>query len=246
MIHVCGHADHDHDGLNKRQNNNQYQNGNARWPQGEYESAIGRAFEKWNQITRDFTFQKANGNANITISVAPPGTRDNLFPSKGPGYYIFAYAQIGPRGYGNNLNGWIKFNNSATGTPNWTTTLIHNVFVHEFGHIMGLGHSRDPNALMAPSMKEFRREIGFTNSDVQAFNAFYGKTTIPNQMRQQPQNTYNQRPQRFNQGYGNQRRPGNGYGRNYVMGSMEDFQEQQRRNAAGKPPRRRYLDHIPR
>lgn len=174
-------------------------------------SAIDRAFQKWTNATNLFTFQQApNGGHNIEITVAGPQVNDPEFPPRGGGTYTLANGMMGPRSY-DNLTGRVKFNNTYSGTPNWSVAAIHNVFVHEFGHVLGLGHvANAPSALMSPMIPNMRQEIGLTNFDMNKFNNFYaGYGNSP--MYQQPTNQQPTQPQQPQQPQQRPQQPTNQY-----------------------------------
>jgi len=49
------------------------------------------------------------------------------------------------------------------------------VAAHEIGHALGVGHSDNPNALMAPSHKEWNGEVKLMQDDINAIQGLYGK-----------------------------------------------------------------------
>lgn len=97
------------------------------------------------------------------------GDRDNLeieFNFDGPG------GQLGHSGFDfihldqNEI--WLTRDLPKTQRTHW---YIFNVVAHELGHLLGLEHSRDPNALMASFYDDSHRSL--TDDDRQAFNALY-------------------------------------------------------------------------
>jgi len=48
------------------------------------------------------------------------------------------------------------------------------VAAHEFGHALGLEHSRNPAALMAPFYAGFKADFRLHNDDVTRMQAVYG------------------------------------------------------------------------
>lgn len=53
-------------------------------------------------------------------------------------------------------------------------TELQTVAAHEFGHSLGLGHSREPGALMAPFYKGFDPEMTLHQDDINGIQSLYG------------------------------------------------------------------------
>ncbi|KAF3083085.1 hypothetical protein TWF594_000522 [Orbilia oligospora] len=127
------------------------------------ESIIVKALNKWAAVS-SLTFEKAAEGADrddieLKIEVSGPDVLDPDFPAQTDGSWIAANASWGP-GISSRWvpvekkvwTGYVKFNNTSTGPNNWNVNQIHNVFLHEVGHTLGLGHTLTENAIMARLM----------------------------------------------------------------------------------------------
>ncbi|KAK6334634.1 hypothetical protein TWF718_010088 [Orbilia javanica] len=127
------------------------------------ESIITKALAKWSAVS-GLTFEKAPANADrddfeLKIDVSGPDVLDPEFPEQNDGSWIAANASWGP-GISQRwvpvekqvYSGYVKFNNTKTGPNNWNINQIHNVFLHEVGHALGLGHTLTKDAVMARLM----------------------------------------------------------------------------------------------
>ncbi|XP_054830432.1 stromelysin-1-like [Eublepharis macularius] len=104
----------------------------------EVDDAITRALNLWRRVTR-FTFQMVpKGRGDIRISFIDG--RDRLF--KNGKYHAFAYQP------GEGKGGDAYFSNSIRWTKDKSGTNLFLVAAHEFGHSLGLDHSRYLGAVM--------------------------------------------------------------------------------------------------
>ncbi|KAF3159892.1 hypothetical protein EYR41_009115 [Orbilia oligospora] len=123
--------------------------------QATMEASFERAWSKWARVC-PYTFQKANGNANVTISVVD--ANDQFFLQNPQ---TQAYANIGPSG---GEQSYVRFKGPAF--AQWTPSAIHTLFLHEFGHVLGLSHANDPNSIMSAFISNMFSERELTNDDV--------------------------------------------------------------------------------
>ncbi|EPS38592.1 hypothetical protein H072_7674 [Dactylellina haptotyla CBS 200.50] len=191
--------------------------------QNTMENIITRGFGQWASIS-SFRFEKAQGqDVNTHISVLQPNQTDPALPYMGPNQFRYGYGMLGPQGPDGRIYGTFKFNGSRTGPPRWDLTSMYNTFVHEFGHVIGVGHVDPPQALMAWQMYDPSREMRLTDIDITRFRNFYrdpsyfrqntiiqNPTYRPQQQQQQVQQGF--RPQQ--PGYPNQ---------NYNQNSRQTF-----------------------
>ncbi|KAK6510084.1 Matrix metalloproteinase-16 [Arthrobotrys musiformis] len=170
--------------------------------QATMEAAFERAWSKWARLC-PYTFQKANGNANVTISVV--GANDQFFLQNPQ---TQAYANIGPSG---GEQSYVRFKGPAFGQ--WTPSAIHTLFLHEFGHVLGLSHANDPNSIMSPFISNMFSERDLTNDDVVRMQGVLSSSGISSPNNGQLQNNNNNVPQNNGQNY--QQQPNQNYYYNY-------------------------------
>ncbi|KAE8664371.1 Metalloendoproteinase 1 [Hibiscus syriacus] len=58
--------------------------------------------------------------------------------------------------------------------PTRSQVVLESVAVHEIGHVLGLGHSQDGNAIMFPSFQVGNTKKNLGQDDINGLHALYG------------------------------------------------------------------------
>ena len=155
-----------------------------RWRKQELTYTVERYVNRLSQSTQDDIFEAAfaawesvaaikitrvigGSRADITIS-AGSGPSDNFDGPSG----VLAWAYM-PTGQDSPLQ--MKFDLAEPWTHDATAAgvLLLNVACHEFGHLLGLEHSRNPKALMAPYYSP-AISVPQADDDIPRIRALYG------------------------------------------------------------------------
>ena len=135
------------------------------------EVIVRRAFDAWEAHGQINITRAASGDTpDIVISVGR-GRQSNF---DGPGGML-AWAYM-PTESGSQLTAKFDLDEVWTLSDSQRGTRLYNVACHEFGHLLGLGHSKVPSALMAPY---YNAAIGEPQpvDDIPRFQLRYGKRT---------------------------------------------------------------------
>ncbi|KFP65913.1 Stromelysin-1, partial [Cariama cristata] len=134
-------------------------------------AAIKKALSVWSSVTPLKFIKKDRGDADIIISFAARGHND-FIPFDGPGGSIaHAYAP------GKDFGGDAHFDEDETWTKSTEGTNLFYVAAHEFGHSLGLFHSKDPNALMYPVYRKFDPSVfPLHQDDINGIQSLYDPT----------------------------------------------------------------------
>ncbi|XP_069748576.1 uncharacterized protein [Narcine bancroftii] len=137
-------------------------------PKNEVNRIIKDALNVWADVT-PLTFNQTTSPADIEIIFVSGDHNDNA-PFDGSGG-ILAHA-FGP---GEGIGGDIHFDEAETWSTGNQDVNLFLVALHEAGHSLGLDHSEDPNAIMAPFYRYVETE-GYTlpEDDVKGIQSLYG------------------------------------------------------------------------
>uniref|UniRef100_A0A8C0I8F0 Peptidase metallopeptidase domain-containing protein n=1 Tax=Bubo bubo TaxID=30461 RepID=A0A8C0I8F0_BUBBB len=136
-------------------------------------AAIKKALSVWSSVTPLKFIKKDRGDADIMISFAARGHND-FIPFDGPGGSIaHAYAP------GKDFGGDAHFDEDETWTKSTEGTNLFYVAAHEFGHSLGLFHSKHPNALMYPVYRKFDPSVfPLHQDDINGIQYLYGNSQL--------------------------------------------------------------------
>nr|XP_049581080.1 uncharacterized protein LOC125971944 [Syngnathus scovelli] len=140
--------------------------------QKQVDDIIGKAFQLYSDvIPLDFK-QIDDGTADIVI-VFKGGSHGDFNPFDGPGR-VLAHANSP----GLNQGGDTHFDDDEEWTLDQRGVNLFLVAAHEFGHALGLDHSRDRGALMFPTYKYVNTDdYKLPDDDRQEIQALYGSRT---------------------------------------------------------------------
>ena len=133
---------------------------------------ISRAFKIWSDVTT-LTFQeKKRDRVNIDISFEN-GEHGDGDPFDGPGKTLAHafFPQYGGDAHFDDQEKWTI--DERTGTN------MFQVAAHEFGHSLGLSHSDEKRALMAPYYRGYQPSFKLHTDDVEAIQSLYGSRDQP-------------------------------------------------------------------
>ncbi|XP_033126745.1 matrix metalloproteinase-16-like [Anneissia japonica] len=138
------------------------------------EQEIERAFKVWSDVT-PLTFRKVPaGNCDIVVLFAREEHGDgHSFDGRG-GTLAHAYFP------GPGIGGDAHFDDDEHFTSRRSSgTNLFLVAAHEFGHSLGLGHSDQRGALMAPYYQGYKQNFILPRDDIRGIQELYGVKKTP-------------------------------------------------------------------
>merc|ERR1711872_508273 len=132
---------------------------------------VRTAFKFWSDVTNLQFFNKKAGDVDIEIAFYT-GNHGDLDPFDGPGG-VLAHARF--PNYGGDLH--------MDDSEHWTRNSkegknILQTLTHEIGHSLGLSHSRDNAAVMAPIYRGWNPDFKLHSDDIQGIQSLYGKKLV--------------------------------------------------------------------
>ncbi|AWO99378.1 putative matrix metalloproteinase-20-like [Scophthalmus maximus] len=140
-------------------------------PRNTVDSLVESAFSVWARAS-GLTFVRTHTrNADIMVEFVTYEHGD-LYPFDGPrGTLAHAF------GPGLGVGGDTHFDDGEHWSAGETGFNLFVVAAHEFGHALGLKHSRNPNSLMYPTYKSSHPANLLSREDVTDINALYSRAT---------------------------------------------------------------------
>ncbi|MBI2925762.1 MAG: matrixin family metalloprotease [Verrucomicrobia bacterium] len=148
-------------------------------PQNRQRDIIREAFNRWAQVSAlRFTEVAANVASQLTVAFhsGNHGDGSSFDNGGGPSGNTLAHAFFPPP-RGGSFAGALHFDEFELwkDQPGGPGTRLYNVTLHEIGHLLGLDHSQDQNAIMYAYYAENRNDL--RADDIAGIQSLYGAPT---------------------------------------------------------------------
>ncbi|CAM0956218.1 unnamed protein product [Alopecurus aequalis] len=132
-----------------------------------------RAFERW-ALVIPVSFMETDDYEEADIKLGfYEGSHGDGVPFDGPlGILGHAFSPRNGRLHLDASEQWAL--DFADGTETSVAIDLESVATHEIGHVLGLGHSTSPKAVMYPSIKPLQKKADLTVDDVEGVQLLYG------------------------------------------------------------------------
>lgn len=137
-------------------------------------SIFTAAFERWSAVTTlTFTQTESYYTADLKIAFFA-GDHGDGEPFDGVlGTLAHAFSPTSGRFHLDSEENWVVSGDISTSSVTSSIDL-ESVAVHEIGHLLGLGHSSEKDAIMYPTISSMTRKVELASDDIEGIQKLYG------------------------------------------------------------------------
>lgn len=141
---------------------------------GAVRGVFARAFVRWSEVT-PLTFREVENfrRADIKIGFFSRDHGDGEAFDGVLGTLAHAFSPPNGRFHLDGEENWLIDGEFLSGSGGSVVDL-ESVAVHEIGHVLGLGHSSDMEAIMYPTISSGQRKVELANDDIMGVQELYG------------------------------------------------------------------------